>query len=210
MLGQDIIAPRSMNLAPRFQGRMQRAPVQRPWLGCATCGLGAVGGAINLGDADILLELKTLMTILTPALGSQGEGWFTAPWSSSDWEAYKAILAKLPGSVSEKQKLVAYSGKSGIVLLGMPPTGTTGFPSIYGIAAMGNRLISNGIMTQESSKAAFPALTTAAAAASASGLKAGDAGVTAPSSGGGSSKTLLIVAGVGVALVLGYVLLKKK
>ena len=103
---------------------------------------------------------------------------------------------------------MAYSGQSGVVL-GMPPASTVGFPSIWGIAAMGNRLISNGAMTETGSKEAFPVLTAAAAKAVAGGLKAGDAGVTAPSAGG-SSNTLLIVASVGVALVIGYVLLKKK
>jgi hypothetical protein len=207
MLGQTMLTPR-MNLAPRYHARAPHA-VQRPWFECATCGLGAVGGAINLGDPAVMVEIKTIMMMLGMTVpASAGNDWFNAPWSAANWEAYKAVLAKLPGSATEKTKLVAYQGKSGVVL-GMPPTGTVGFPSIYGIAAMGNRLISQGALTEASSKEAFPVLT-AAANKAASGLKPGDAGVEAPGAGGGSSNTLLIVAGVGVALLVGYVLLKKK
>lgn len=203
MIGQTMVLPAV--LSPRHKFLL--APT-RPVMRSSYAGVGALQPVVNLGDPDILLELKTMMTLHTPALAQQGEKWFASPWTKADWESYKGILAKLPGSASEKSKLVAYTTKDGGVALGMPPAGAVGFPSIFGISALGTRLITLGTMTNESLAVAFPKLTSAALATAAS-IKPGDPGVIAPSSGGGSVPTWAIAAGVGVLAVGAYLLLKK-
>lgn len=203
MIGQTMAEHR---LSPRQRFILAQArPAMRQY-----AGLGAVQPVVNLGDGDILRELKTMMTLLTPALAEQGEAWFQSPWKMADWAAYKiGILAKLPGSATEKSKFAAYTTKDGGVALGMPPVERVGFPSIFGISAMGTRLVTLGIMTNESLGMAFPKLTTAALATAAN-LKPGDPGVIAPStSGGGAIPTWAYVAGGGVLLVGAYLLLKK-
>jgi hypothetical protein len=156
-----------------------------------------------------MLELKSLMSLIAPTL-IQDEAWFQAPWSSGDWEGYKAIVSKLPGSADQKKKLLAYASGNA-VLLGMPPAGTVGFPSIWGIQAMGARLIEQGIMSADSLQDAFPTL--AAAGKAAPSLPAGSAGVlppVGPASGKKGISPYWIAAGVGVVLVGGYFLLRKK
>lgn len=204
MIGQTMAEHR---LSPRQRFVLAQA---RPVMRSSYSGLGAVQPVVNLGDADIMLELKTMMTILAPALAQQGDAWFNAPWKMADWAAYKTgILAKLPGSAAEKNKMVAYTTKDGGVALGMPPVERVGFPSIFGISAMGTRLTTQGFMTNESLGVAFPKLTTAALATAAN-LKPGDPGVIAPSSSGSSAiPTWAYVAGGGVLLVGAYLLLKK-
>jgi hypothetical protein len=211
MLGQTMVRPAAsprhkFSLSPRLRptSTWLRPSVE---LQCETCGLGAVAPVIDLGNADVLRELKTLMTLLTPSLAQQGEGWFTAGWSKGDWESYKVILAKLPGTATDKRKLVAYADKSGGIVLGMPPVGVTGFPSIWGIDAMGERLITLGTMTDASLAAAFPTLD-AAGKAAATSTKPTEAGVTAPSSGGGIPM-YVIVAGVGVLAIGAYLIFRK-
>lgn len=212
MLGQTMVSPRhKFLLGPRHKfllapgSQVMRASMA----GCTACGaVGPASPTVDLGDKDILLELKTMMVLHTPDLAHQGEAWFTAPWSAKDWESFKAILAKLPGSATEKAKLVAHQTKAGAVALGMPPAGTVGFPSIYGIAALGDRLVTQGTMTYPSLAVAFPKLSEAGKAA-AGGLKPGDPGVTAPSEA--SSLPLgWIAVGLGVVAIGAYFLLKKK
>ncbi len=211
MLGQTMLSPRhKFLLGPRHKFLLAPGSqvMRSSMAGCSACGaVGPASPVIDLGDKDVLLELKTMMVLHTPDLAHQGEAWFTSPWSSKDWESYKAILAKLPGSASAKTKLVAHQTSGGVVL-GMPPTGKIGFPSIYGIAALGDRLVTQGTMTYASLEVAFPRLS-AAGKAAASGLKPGEAGVSAPSEA--SSLPLgWIAVGVGVAAIGAYLLLKKK
>lgn len=211
MLGQTMLSPRhKFLLGPRHKFLLAPGSqvMRSSMAGCSSCGaVGPASPTVDLGDKDILLELKTMMVLHTPDLAHQGEGWFTSAWSAKDWESFKGILAKLPGSATEKSKLVAYQTKSGVVL-GMPPAGTVGFPSIYGIAALGDRLVAQGTMTPSSLAVAFPKLTEAGKVAAAS-LKPGDAGVTAPSEA--SSLPLgWIAVGVGVVAIGAYFLLKKR
>lgn len=211
MLGQSL-AERPRAASPQHKFMLSpRAPKPTPgWLrrgvSCYSCGVGAAqSGVINLADPDILRELKTLMTLYNPDLAKQGEGWFTAAWSSSDFEAYKGILAKLPGSATDKKRLVAYQSGSTVVL-GMPPVGVVGFPSIWGIEAIGTRLVTLAIMSVELLAQAFPKLT-AAGQAAATSVKPTEAGVAAPAA---KEFPWLIVAGVaGVALVGAYLLFRK-
>lgn len=182
---------------------------------CGACSLGAVGSTgVNLADGTIMLELKSLMSLIAPSLITT-ESWYNAPWSAADFEGYKGIVSKLPGSADAKKKLLAYVPASGGIAMGMPPAGTVGFPSVYGIEAMAARLIEQGIMTAASLADAFPTLTAAGKTAVAGLKSSADPGVLAPSGaaggkGGGGISPYLIAAGVGVVLVGGYFLLRKK
>lgn len=177
------------------------------------------GGPVELTNADVMRDVKTLMTLVDPSLASslaaKGQDTFNAwlyepRWTAENWSEYQAILAKLP-----KSDAVAYGSPAAI---GTPPKGTLGYPSAVGIALMGNALIQSGVFTSDTLDAALPTLG-AYKGVSAGETATGKPGVMAPmmapgvtttqASAGGTSPWVWALGGVALIAVAAIALRKK-
>lgn len=113
---------------------------------------------LNLADPAVLKEVKFLMLMLAPEL-TKDASWLTSGWSQQASDAYKKIWQTKIASPSGlgKHDHIAHT-EGGVAKLGLSATSPFYYPSIYGIAAMGNAIVASGDMTAQQLQDASPAL----------------------------------------------------